>query len=367
MLSADSSFDLAVIGAGPAGSSAAITAARPVPPLCCAKREPSRVTRCAENSFRRKRRRSPGITQRAAIARALFEKVPASTAPACSWALARRRLRFPCRSQYFRYDLDEHCGWPHRPRGQITQIVRSRQRRQRTIRVANLCRHVRGQGDHVAAGRWSQFTPNRHIPPGPKWMGVKAHFRERHPSRSTDLYFFPHGYCGVQPVADDIVNASAMVRSDQAKSLPQVFALHAGLAERTGKWTTVTTPVSTAPLIYRKPQPSTRQHPLRRGCRRRSSTRLSGTGSRSPCAAGVWPHNASSNSCPPNPPYLMRQHNMSKSIPGNSPRSNGSVSDACADVLAGTGQGGGVRDTTVTGTHALRHPENAPSSVIEVP
>jgi flavin-dependent dehydrogenase len=107
----------------------------------------------------------------------------------------------------------------------------------------------------VAAGRWSQFTPNRNIPPGPKWMGVKGHFRENNPSRSTDLYFFSRGYCGVQPVADDIVNASAMVRSDQAKSLPEVFALHPTLAERVSKWSPVTRPVSTAPLIYRKPQP----------------------------------------------------------------------------------------------------------------
>ncbi len=35
----------------------------------------------------------------------------------------------------------------------------------------------------IAAGRWSQFNRNRTIPPGPRWIGVKAHFRESNPTR----------------------------------------------------------------------------------------------------------------------------------------------------------------------------------------
>lgn len=107
----------------------------------------------------------------------------------------------------------------------------------------------------IAAGRWSQFTPDRTPPPGPRWIGMKAHFQECNPDPSTDLYFFEHGYCGVQPIAKDAVSACAMVRSDQATSLPDVFRLHAGLAHRATAWTAITQPVSTAPLIYRKPQP----------------------------------------------------------------------------------------------------------------
>jgi flavin-dependent dehydrogenase len=77
----------------------------------------------------------------------------------------------------------------------------------------------------VASGRWSRFTPRTPLPDGGKWIGLKAHFREQRPPRSTDLYFFEHGYCGVQPVADAMVNACAMVRSDRATSLEEVFAL----------------------------------------------------------------------------------------------------------------------------------------------
>jgi len=107
----------------------------------------------------------------------------------------------------------------------------------------------------IAAGRWSQFTPDRTVPPGPRWIGMKGHFRELNPNPSTDLYFFENGYCGVQPVAKDVINACAMVRSDRATSLPDVFGLHAKLAERAAGWSPVTQPVSTAPLIYRSPRP----------------------------------------------------------------------------------------------------------------
>ena len=100
----------------------------------------------------------------------------------------------------------------------------------------------------VAAGRWSKFKASTPLPDGPKWIGVKAHYREHIQPRSTDLYFFEHGYCGVQPVADDVVNACAMVRSDRATSLEEVFALHPALAERRRSWQAITEPVTTAPL-----------------------------------------------------------------------------------------------------------------------
>jgi len=107
----------------------------------------------------------------------------------------------------------------------------------------------------VAAGRWSQFTSDRTTPAGPKWIGLKAHFRESWTETCTDLYFFPNGYCGVQPVTEGVVNACAMVRSDRATSLEEVFRLHPRLALRASHWSATMQPVSTAPLIYRQPQP----------------------------------------------------------------------------------------------------------------
>jgi flavin-dependent dehydrogenase len=46
-----------------------------------------------------------------------------------------------------------------------------------------------------------------------------------------------------------------MVRSDRATSLEKVCKLHPSLARRAANWRATMQPVSTAPLIYRQPQP----------------------------------------------------------------------------------------------------------------
>jgi flavin-dependent dehydrogenase len=113
-----------------------------------------------------------------------------------------------------------------------------------------------------ATGRWSNLNlaPAENGARTEKWLGVKAHFAEpplsdATPEASVDLYFFDGGYCGVQPVDAGRVNASAMVRADVASSLPEVFAQHPALHDRTRNWTLVSDPVSTSPLIFRNPQP----------------------------------------------------------------------------------------------------------------
>jgi flavin-dependent dehydrogenase len=46
-----------------------------------------------------------------------------------------------------------------------------------------------------------------------------------------------------------------MVRADVASTLPEVFAQHPLLKERSRNWQPLSEPVSTAPLIFRGPQP----------------------------------------------------------------------------------------------------------------
>jgi flavin-dependent dehydrogenase len=105
----------------------------------------------------------------------------------------------------------------------------------------------------LCTGRWSRFSDSASVAGGPKWIGLKAHYRERDPAPSTDLYFFDNGYCGVQPVAHDAVNVCALVRSDSATTLEAVFQRSAQLYARAEHWKRVTAPVSTAPVLYRKP------------------------------------------------------------------------------------------------------------------
>jgi len=112
-----------------------------------------------------------------------------------------------------------------------------------------------------ASGRWSNVrAPSANHPTGAKWIGLKAHFAEASPASSVDLHFFSGGYCGVQPVgrapdSSQRVNACAMVRADVASTLPELLELHPALRERSCHWRMVSDPVSVAPLRFQTPQP----------------------------------------------------------------------------------------------------------------
>jgi flavin-dependent dehydrogenase len=113
-----------------------------------------------------------------------------------------------------------------------------------------------------ATGRWSNLTSPtiRACAAGERWIGIKAHFREQHPSHSVDLYFFEGGYCGVQPVGSEtnghgaLVNACAMVQADVASSLTEVFESHPALHERSRNWIPAMDPVTTSPLVFHEPE-----------------------------------------------------------------------------------------------------------------
>lgn len=115
-----------------------------------------------------------------------------------------------------------------------------------------------------AAGRWSFLTSTgiRARASEDRWIGVKAHFVEKDPSPTVDLYFCRAGYCGVQPVAPQgmnvgtrMVNACAMFRADIATDLPDIFAAHPALRERSLAWQIAMDPVRTSPLVFHKPEP----------------------------------------------------------------------------------------------------------------
>ena len=113
-----------------------------------------------------------------------------------------------------------------------------------------------------ATGRWSNLTSAavRAAATGERWVGLKAHFRESHPPASVDLYFFEGGYCGVQPVSQEsngsgVVNACAMVKATAATTLGDVLRLHPALDARSRGWQAFSQPVSTSPLVFREPEP----------------------------------------------------------------------------------------------------------------
>jgi flavin-dependent dehydrogenase len=254
-----SQFDLAIIGGGPAGASAAITAARAGASVAIFEaRDFPRHKVCGEFVS----------SESLDLLSELLRDAPGT---ASVWASApvieRMRLLFggrvieveisPAGLSIPRYELDmllwaaaQYAGVEARSPCEVAACDGDGPFTLRTSSGSCTANAV-----IVAAGRWSQFTSDRTLPRGPKWIGLKAHFHEPNPEPSTDLYFFEGGYCGVQPVATNIVNACAMVRSDCATSLIQVFALHPKLAQRAAGWHAVAQAVSTSPLVYRRPQP----------------------------------------------------------------------------------------------------------------
>jgi len=115
-----------------------------------------------------------------------------------------------------------------------------------------------------AAGRWSFLTSSKiRVSASPEpWVGIKAHFFEADPSPTVDLYFFKGGYCGVQPVlledpnhSHGVVNACAMVKAKVATELLAVLNLQPALRSRSQSWRVATELVRTSPLIFHKPEP----------------------------------------------------------------------------------------------------------------
>ena len=259
MLTTCSHFDLAIIGGGPAGCSAAITAAcSGASVVLFEARDYPRHKVCGEFVSAEALDVLANLLGKSEAAQAMFEGAPAIHRTRL-W-LGMRKIEAqvsPAALSITRYDLDaqlwsaaQAAGVETRANCEVSSVGGDG-----PFRLVTFAGEFSARALIIAAGRWSQFTSGRNVLSGPKYIGVKGHFRDSAPSPTTDLYFFEGGYCGVQPVAKDIVNACAMVRSDCATSLKEVFQQHPRLASRTADWAPVTPLVTTAPLIYRQATP----------------------------------------------------------------------------------------------------------------
>jgi menaquinone-9 beta-reductase len=256
-------YDLIVIGGGPAGSSAAITAAH----------NGAQVLLLERGRFPRQKVCGEFVSAESlGLLENLFD---AGQRSLLGGAIRIERTRVfldgrvlqapvrPAAASIARLDLDDALWTSALAGGAET-------RQQVTVHG------VRGSGPFVvstpagdleakavvnASGRWSNLNPAPPRNGQPRWIGVKGHFEEASPPPSVDLYFFDGGYCGVQPVdlkadcGSGRVNACAMVRADVASTLPEVFSHHPALLERSQHWRQLGDPVSTSPLVFREPQP----------------------------------------------------------------------------------------------------------------
>jgi menaquinone-9 beta-reductase len=260
-------YDLIVIGGGPAGSAAAITAAR----------TGARVLLLERGKYPRHKVCGEFVSPESlGILKILLEETQFFKSQKKLTRIGRGRIFVdrsvlemfidPPAASIARIDLDSAL-W----NAALTADIDARQ--QQSVQ------NVAGNGPFVvstgtdqfearsvinASGRWSNLSASKSQGTngsGPKWLGLKAHFAGLAVSPSVDLYFFQAGYCGVQPLGMDDdehetrMNACAMVRSDAASSLAQVFSLHPALHKCSRQWRQISEAVATSPLLFRKPDP----------------------------------------------------------------------------------------------------------------
>ena len=264
-MSSSRKYDLIVIGGGPAGTTAAIVAGR----------NGRRVSLLERGRFPRHKVCGEFVSAESlALLKVLLDPRHANllrdavTIPGARLFLDNRTLSTavdPPAASIARLDLDlalwdsaESAGVDARQQVSVQSITGSG-----PFRVVTSVGEFESRAVINASGRWSNLnaSPSK-VEQAEKWIGLKAHFAEASPNRSVDLYFFDGGYCGVQPVELDgansrngRLNACAMVRAGVASALPDVFARHDALRERSLRWQPLSDPVSTSPLIFRRPQP----------------------------------------------------------------------------------------------------------------
>lgn len=250
-------YDIAILGAGPAGSTAAITASRAGFSTLLLERDTfPRAKVCgefvsAESLAVLGRLIGPG--------HALLQETPVISAGRLFFREVVYTAIAPAARSIPRWELD-HALWRAAIAGGVCAhageaVTPVESHGDGPVRIRTAAGEYSARCVVNASGRWSGLFQPLTTPASPKWIGLKAHFATAAREPTVDLYFFKHGYCGVQPVREGVVNACAMVRSDAATTLDEVFRSHSALAERVQAWRAQTPVVATAPLVHARPQP----------------------------------------------------------------------------------------------------------------
>ncbi len=258
--------DLAIIGGGPAGASAAITAARAgTQVLLLEKGSFPRHKVCGEFVSGESIQLLNSLLANSLETRSLLSRVP--RIHGVRLFLDGRTVQVPVdppAASLARFDMDAALWQAATSAGVETQEetpVLGLEGRG-PFQIQTNTGWITARAVINTAGRWSNLTEKPpELASSPKWIGLKAHFIEDSPAPTTDLYFFEGGYCGMQPVglgeetATSRIVVCSMVRADVATRLEDVFPCEARLHERSTNWKRLSEPVSTAPLIFREPAP----------------------------------------------------------------------------------------------------------------
>jgi len=253
-------YDLIVIGGGPAGTSAAITAAR----------EGWRVLLLERGRYPRHKVCGEFVSAESLLLLRWLLRNSNSDLFQRSLPLSESRLFLddrivevpivPSAASITRHELD-HALWNRA----ACSGVEARQEVSVQMVTGEGPFHVQtSDGSYSsravvnASGRWSNFTELQSASSGDRWLGLKAHF-EGETFPAVDLYFFDEGYCGVQPIlgADNTtrVNVCALFRTKAKTTWTDLLQRHSILKENARNWRPMFDALSTFPVTFRTPQP----------------------------------------------------------------------------------------------------------------
>jgi flavin-dependent dehydrogenase len=245
-------YELIVVGAGPAGSACAITAAR----------LGAKVLLLEKDRFPRQKVCGEFVSPESlGLLHGMLEEGRFRSCPQMVSShifLDGKTLTLPvspAAQSIPRFDLDAALFQAAQRAGAAAHegVVVQEVRRNEIFHVATPENTFTARAVVNATGRWSKLT-QFDVVGKEKWLGLKAHFTESAPPQSVDLYFFAGGYCGVTPVDANSVNACAMVRADVAHTLEEVFAQQPQLHQRSRAWQPLFSTVTTSPLYFREPE-----------------------------------------------------------------------------------------------------------------
>lgn len=259
-------WDLAVIGGGPAGTSAAITAARAgIRVLLLEKGNFPRHKVCGEFVSGESLQLLHSLLEGSPETREILTRAPRVTG--VRLFLDGRTVPVPVdppAASLARFEMDAALWQAATAAGVTTQPDTSvlGVSGQGPFQIRTTAGDLSARAVIDTAGRWSTLSgcPTE-LTSSPRWIGLKAHYTEQSPAPTTDLYFFEGGYCGMQPVrlGDDRdstrIVVCSMVRADVATRLEDVFRCEPRLFERSRGWKPLLPPIATAPLLFRKPAP----------------------------------------------------------------------------------------------------------------
>ena len=192
-------YDLIIVGAGPAGSACAITAAR----------TGAKVLLLEKDSFPRQKVCGEFVSPESlGLLHGLLEDGRFRSCPArllrreYFWTTRRSLFQFHLPRKAFRVSISiprflRRAGLLASPH--MKALPSKRCSVMKSFHVARIRRHLYRTCCRQCHRTLVKADAIR-VTGKDKWLGLKAHFTEQSPPQSVDLYFFPGGYCGVTPV-----------------------------------------------------------------------------------------------------------------------------------------------------------------------